>query len=299
MKVLCFGSINIDYVYDVPHFVQPGETLSAKSMNIFAGGKGMNQASAMKRAGVDVYFAGCIGNDGQILKEMLQENGFGTELLSEKEERSGHTIIQVNEQGQNCILYYGGANRSITKEQIDKTLQQFKKGDFLVLQNEIVLLDYLIEQAYEKGMKTVLNPSPIDEAINRLPLEKVQYFVVNEVEGACLCGHDRIEDMIATMSEKYPNAKILLTLGSDGARYFDGEQTYSQPIFKVQAVDTTAAGDTFLGYFIYGLSNSLPVQQTLRLSAKASSITVSRKGAVQSIPTLGEVQSALEREGEN
>ncbi|MEG0252405.1 MAG: PfkB family carbohydrate kinase, partial [Christensenellaceae bacterium] len=143
------------------------------------------------------------------------------------------------------------------------------------------------------GLHIALNPSPIDATIATLPLEKIKYFIVNEIEGAQICGAKTNETIIPLMTKKYPHASILLTLGADGAMYFDGQKTYSQPIFKVKAVDTTAAGDTFLGYFINGLLNKLPIPKILEIAAKAASITVSHKGAAQSIPTIDTVLSAL------
>lgn len=118
MKVLNFGSLNMDYVYDVPHFVQPGETISSSSRSVFAGGKGLNQSVALAKAGAETYHAGCVGYDGDILKEILADAGVNTEyILEEKNEQSGHTIIQVEPNGQNCIIVFGGTNHRIMREQ--------------------------------------------------------------------------------------------------------------------------------------------------------------------------------------
>ncbi|MEA5002858.1 MAG: ribokinase [Christensenella sp.] len=287
MKVLNFGSLNVDYVYDVPHFVTPGETITSLGRNIFAGGKGLNQSIATKKAGANVYHAGTVGSDGDPLLEALQQAGVNHDFVLQREDApSGHTVIQVDPNGQNCIIVFGGTNRQIPKEQMDETLTHFEAGDFLLLQNELNDISYLIDKAYEKGMNIVLNPSPIDPSINDLPLEKVKYFIVNEIEGAQIAGTDVIDNIIPAIAKKYPHANILMTLGSEGSRYYDGDKTYTQGIFPVKAVDTTAAGDTFLGYFVYGVSNGLSIEDTLRLAARASSITVSKKGAAGSIPTL-------------
>ncbi|WP_066647351.1 ribokinase [Christensenella timonensis] len=287
MKVLNFGSLNVDYVYDVPHFVTPGETITSFARGIFAGGKGLNQSIATKKAGGDVYHAGSVGSDGDILLKALREAGVNSDYVVKRDDApSGHTVIQVDPNGQNCIIVFGGTNRQIPKGQMDETLAHFEAGDFLLLQNELNDIGYLIDQAYEKGMHIVLNPSPIDASINGLPLEKVKYFIVNEIEGAQIAGTDVIDDIIPAIAQKYPYANILMTLGSEGSRYYDGNQTYTQGIFPVKAVDTTAAGDTFLGYFVYGISSGLAIEDTLRLAARASSITVSKKGAAGSIPTL-------------
>ena len=163
MKVLSFGSLNIDYVYKVDHFVQKGETLSSKSLNVFSGGKGLNQSIALAKAGVETYHAGAIGEDGKFLLEILEEAGVDTscvKILSD--ERTGNAIIQNDEDGDNCILLYGGANQAITKAQVDAVLSRFDAGDYLVLQNEINELPYMMTKAHEKGMKIVLNPSPMN-----------------------------------------------------------------------------------------------------------------------------------------
>lgn len=287
MKVLNFGSLNVDYVYDVPHFVMPGETITSFARGIFAGGKGLNQSIAAKKAGADVYHAGSVGSDGDILLNALREANVNSDFVLKREDMpSGHTVIQVDPSGQNCIIVFGGTNRQIPKKQMDETLAYFEAGDFLLLQNELNDIAYLIDKAYEKGMRIVLNPSPIDASINDLPLEKVKYFIVNEIEGAQIAGTDVIDEIIPAIAQKYPHANILMTLGSQGARYYDGHKIYTQGVFPVKAVDTTAAGDTFLGYFVYGVSTGLPIEDTLRLAARASSITVSKKGAAASIPTL-------------
>ena len=294
MKVLNFGSLNVDYVYDVPHFVQPGETITATARNIFAGGKGLNQSVAMAKAGVPVQHAGCIGTDGDILLTALDESGIDAHFIHRQAAPGGHTVIQVNPSGQNCIIVYAGTNRMLSREYIDQVLGNFGTGDLLVLQNEINELAYIMDKAYASGMQIVFNPSPCDDIIPQLPLEKVKYFIINEIEGALIAQTEEIEDIIPAIRQKYPQANILLTLGTEGAKYLDGSSLYHQDVFPVKAVDTTAAGDTFLGYFVYGILNELPPEKTLRIAAKASSITVSYKGAAGSIPTLEQVVAQLD-----
>ncbi len=293
MKVLNFGSLNVDYVYDVDHFVTPGETISAKGRGVFSGGKGLNQSVAMAKAGVDIYHAGSVGTDGAILLDTLKEAGINTDYIVKQDAPGGHTVIQVDKNGQNCIIVYGGTNRMLTTDFIDSVLKNFGKGDLLVLQNEINNIPYIMDSAYEKGIDIVLNPSPYDEIIATLPLEKVKYFIINEIEGARLSGTEDFDAIIPEIAKKYPNASVLLTMGEHGSMYYDGKETYKQDIFKVKAVDTTAAGDTFLGYFVFGISDGMPVGAMLELAAKASSITVSNKGAAGSIPRISEVRASL------
>ena len=293
MKILCFGSLNLDKVYSVPHFVRAGETLSSTKMQEFCGGKGLNQSVALARAGAETYHAGCVGQaDGEPLLAMLRSSGVDTTLVRMLPCPSGHAIIQVNEQGQNCILLYGGANQEVSKEQIDAVLEQFQPGDMLVLQNEINNLPYLMETAGKKGMEIVLNPSPMNDAILKLPLEYVRYFILNEVEARDLCAEEGPEEDFADkLLRRFPDSKIVLTLGSKGSIYVDQKKRIIQPAYRVETVDTTAAGDTFTGYFLAGIAGGMDVKAALQQAAKAAAIAVSRKGAAPSIPTLEETQA--------
>lgn len=294
MKFLNFGSLNLDFVYDVEHFVRPGETISSAALNTFSGGKGLNQSVALSRAGAQTYHGGCIGKDGQILLDGLRAAGADVSFVRVlKSCRTGHAIIQVDPSGQNCILLFGGANQAVTDVQIEETLSRFGAGDFLLLQNEINGLEQLMEKAAEKGIRIAFNPSPIDGKISQLPLEKVEFFLLNEIEGAALGGGSRPEEILEGLKKRYPKAKIVLTLGKEGALYFDGEKTFFQPIFPVKVMDTTAAGDTFTGYFLEAVSRGLPGDVCLKRAAAASAIAVSRKGASPSIPDGAEVDAFL------
>lgn len=290
MKVLNFGSLNLDYVYTVDHILLGGETQTSAGMNVFCGGKGLNQSIALAKAGVPVYHAGMIGEEGGVLMEACRDSGVNTEFIRQIPGKSGHTIIQVDKNGQNCILLYSGANRSITKEFVDEVLSHFEKGDILLLQNEVNLLDYLIDRAYEKEMMIILNPSPFDDYLKACDFSKISLFLLNEIEGWQVTGEKEADKILEKLRELYPGAKVVLTLGGDGSVYQDKENQYRQGIFKVKAVDTTAAGDTFTGFFISSIMNGIPVQEGLKLAAKASAIAVSRPGASASIPTMEEVQ---------
>lgn len=294
MKFLNFGSLNLDFVYDVEHFVRPGETISSAALNTFSGGKGLNQSVALSRAGAQTYHGGCIGKDGQVLLDGLRAAGADVSFVRVlKSCRTGHAIIQVDPSGQNCILLFGGTNQAVTDVQIEETLSRFGAGDFLLLQNEINGLEQLMEKAAEKGIRIAFNPSPIDGKISQLPLEKVEFFLLNEIEGAALGGGNRPEEILEGLKKRYPKAKIVLTLGKEGALYFDGEKTFFQPIFPVKVMDTTAAGDTFTGYFLEAVSRGLPGDVCLKRAAAASAIAVSRKGASPSIPDGAEVDAFL------
>ena len=296
MKILNFGSLNIDRAYSVENFVKPGETISSLSMETFCGGKGLNQAIACKKAGSDVYMAGKVGADGAVLLSKLKEFDVDTDhVLIEDDEFSGHAIIHIDSVGQNNIILYGGTNRLITRADVDKVLADFEAGDILLLQNEISSLDYIIEKGYEKGMIIALNPSPMDKNLLRCDLGKVSYFIMNEIEAAAISGCRDTDTALEELRKKYPASKIVITLGSDGVKYFDGEKVYTHGIYNVQAVDTTAAGDTFTGYFLNGVLEEMEPMDILSMASKASAIAVSRPGAADSVPTKDEVLSSTLR----
>lgn len=296
MKVLCFGSLNIDYTYKVDHFVKKGETLSSESLQVFSGGKGQNQSIALAKAGVEVYHAGTVGEDGRFLLEELQNAKVDTSCVTvRKDIRTGNAIIQNDREGDNCILLYGGANQSVTAEQVDKVLKHFESGDFLVLQNEINALSYIIKQAHRKGMKIVLNPSPMNEKILELPLEAVDYFLLNEIEAGQILNQDVSESfdgvkLAEKILRKYPNAAVVLTMGGSGSVYMDQKETIAQLVYKVQAVDTTAAGDTFAGFFIGGILRGNSAREAMDVASQAAAIAVTRSGAAPSIPLMEEVE---------
>lgn len=292
MKVLNFGSLNYDYVYKVDHMILAGETMDSYSLETHFGGKGLNQSVALAKAGVPVKHAGMVGEDGQAFLDFCAENGVDAEYIRKVPGKSGHTIIQLDKNAQNSILLYGGSNRAITKEYVDEVLGHFEKGDILLLQNEVNLMPYIIDTAYGRGMQIVLNPSPYNEALDGCDMGKIAVFLVNEIEGKQITGETEPERILDVMMSRFPDARIVLTLGGDGVVYRDKEQTCRQGIFKVQAVDTTAAGDTFTGYFIAGMLEELPIPDILRRCAKASAMAVSKMGAAESIPTVEEVAAA-------
>jgi ribokinase len=284
MKVFTIGSLNLDYVYQVDHFVCPGETIGSLGMNVFPGGKGLNQSIALARAGAQVIHVGKIGKEGSILRETLADSGVDVSKVAIGDGASGHAIIQVDKAGQNCILLYGGTNHQLDEAFIDEALLQCEKDDILLLQNEVNNLEYIMRRAHEKGMLIAFNPSPFDEHIQELPLSLVHWFLLNELEGMEISGQKEPEQIAAGIRRKYPDSAIVLTLGKDGVLYMDDTCCEKQGIFKVPVVDTTAAGDTFTGYFLAGISEGLPIKETLRIASLASSIAVSRKGAAPSIP---------------
>ena len=298
MKILNIGSLNIDRSYQVPHIVQPGETLCSTSYCVYCGGKGLNQSIALARAGAEVWHAGAVGEDGDILIQALADSGVHTEWVIRSRQPSGHAIIQVDPSGQNCILLFGGCNQEITPEEIDRVLAHFQAGDYLILQNEINGLDHLMTQAARRGLRIVFNPSPIDESISRLPLGEAWLLIFNEIEGAALAGCDDEEGILNTLRQRWPRCRLLLTLGSHGCVYDDGQRRLRQGVYQVGTVDTTAAGDTFTGYFVACMAAGRPEEECLDLASRAAALAVSRPGAAPSIPTMDEVQRCTLRRGE-
>ncbi|NLL91502.1 MAG: ribokinase [Ruminococcaceae bacterium] len=292
MKVLNFGSLNIDNVYAVDHFVRAGETLSSTSLKKHVGGKGLNQTVALARSGSQVYMAGKIGNDGAHLLEVLKKEGVNVDHIMVADYiDTGHAIIQVDKNGQNCILLYGGSNLEITREDVDEVLKNFSKGDFILLQNEISNLPYIIKKASEQGMTIALNPSPIDDdLVNMEELALVDWFILNEVEGLEISGKKDPEEICSEILRRYPGAHVMLTLGSKGAMFRDATRSAEHGIYDVPVVDTTAAGDTFTGYFLTGVAEGLEINKVLELASKASSLAVTKAGASNSIPMRNEVE---------
>lgn len=294
MKKLVFGSLNIDRTYQVAEFVRPKETVSALGYSCFCGGKGFNQAVALARAGSELSFAGVIGADGGMLRHGLLEEHIDIHLLRESAGASGHAVIQVNEQGENCIIVVPGSNAEVSRDYVDQVLCEFSPGDLIVLQNEIPQLDYIIQRAGEKGMVIALNPSPFNGAIAKCRLDLIKYLLINEVEGGALTGSQDPQEILDALHRRLPNTAVVLTLGENGAYFMaaDGQRSYC-PAAPCQCVDTTAAGDTFTGYFLTEYLERGDPAEALRWAAAASAIAVSRKGASTSIPRREEVPRAM------
>lgn len=293
MNVLNLGSMNLDYVYSVDHIVQPGETEASANMQVFLGGKGFNQSAALAKAGTIVFQGGMIGEDGQPFLDACLEYGIHGEYIGWAEGKSGHAIIQLDASAQNSILLFGGANQKLEPAYVDALLEKFDTGDMLLLQNEVNLLPYIVEKAYEKGLRIALNPSPFHEDLHRIDLSKISVFLLNEIEGAQLTDAVQSDEILKRLRSLFPKALIVLTLGKDGALCAEGENTSYQKIFPVQPVDTTAAGDTFTGYFLAGWLEGLSTSAAMELAAMAAAIAVTRQGAAPSIPSRAEVEAAL------
>ncbi|MBR6057579.1 MAG: ribokinase [Victivallales bacterium] len=289
MKIINFGSINVDYVYQLEHIVKPGETLASSSMQVNPGGKGANQSVALKRAGAEIWHAGLLGEDTAWMRDRLAKEGVDVRhVLISKDIHGGHAIIQVAASGQNSIVLFGGANQAISKSQVADVLKDAEPGDWLVLQNEINVTADVMAAGKAAGMKVCFNPAPFDEGVFGYPLEAVDLFILNEHEAAGLARkpvETPAEELLEVLSAAYPKAMVCVTLGEAGSVLWSAATGIVwQKAYPVKAVDTTAAGDTFTGYFLAELTRGASVQQAMDMAAKASSITVTKPGAMDSIP---------------
>ena len=289
MKIYNLGSMNIDYVYRVPHFLQPGETLASGSLEIFPGGKGLNQSVALGRAGAQVIHGAFVGTGGEFLVRTLAESAVDVSRIRPVEASPGHAIIQVDSTGQNCILLYAGTNRMVDTDYIESFLADAEPGDILLLQNESSCLREAMELGREKGMQIAFNPSPFHASILELPLEAVDWWFCNEIEGAALFGSGTPEAIADRFVRKYPGKHLILTLGGEGSLYARDTVRLRQEIYPAKAVDTTAAGDTFTGFFLASFACGRSAAEALDTASRAASVTVSRMGAAASIPYMAEV----------
>lgn len=298
MKVLNFGSLNQDYTYRVSHIVQEGETISSSSLEIYPGGKGLNQSVALSLAGAKTFHAGLIGNDGLWLKEYCDRYGIDTSFIGVAEERTGNAIIQVDDKGNNSIILFSGANHAVSVELIEKILENFSEGDLLLLQNEINASAYIIKKAKEKGMVIVVNPSPYTEEIAKWNLEQTDLLIMNEIEAFQMTGEQTPMIILDKLTGRYPETSIVLTLGDKGAYFADKEKRVYQQALDIIPVDTTGAGDTFTGYFIkaFFLEHESP-ERSLEVATYAAAMATLREGAAVSIPAAAEVDGFMKKRG--
>ena len=296
MKVFNYGSINIDHIYRVGDFVRPGETLASDNYRMMLGGKGANQSIALVKAGVMVQHIGRISDSDEWICKKFQEYGVGAYCLQLVDEPTGHAIIQVSDAGENSILLYGGANQSNSLNNLAEYISNGESGDWLLLQNECNLTAEALALAKKQEMTVAFNPAPMTDDVRDLPLEHVDYLIVNEIEAEGLLNAadisaDQPEKLLEQLHARYPTLKIVLTLGDKGVMYKDANTMISVKAQKVQAIDSTAAGDTFIGYFIQQSMSGASIQTALEMASKASAITVQTLGASESIPDINTVMA--------
>lgn len=277
------GSINIDNIYRVPHFPAPGETLLSNSYSKGLGGKGANQSIAIARAGGQVVHIGAIGEDALWTRDMLAAAAVDTSGIAVLESATGHAIINVDPSGENNIVLYDGANVLVSEDQISAVLSQAKAGDWLLLQNEVNNGPFAAKLARAKGLKVAYVAAPFDADKVQAMLPFVDLLSVNEGEAAMVC------EALGVSEDEIPVEKLLITRGRSGISYRDGASRFSQAAFEVEAVDTTGAGDTFMGYFMAQLDGGKSPQEALRMAAAAAALKVTKKGTAEAIPLMEDV----------
>lgn len=297
MRILNFGSLNVDNVFQVDTIALPGQTISSYGLSVNSGGKGLNQSIAAARAGAKVFHAGAIGKEDKVLlKDLLEESGVDVRFVNSNHQFSGRALIQCDKNGQNCIVLFGGANLEIKENFVDEVLSHFNREDVLLLQNEISCIDYIMRKAKQKGMRICFNPSPADEKIAEYPFEIIDMLILNELEGQALTGEKEENAILDQLLKQYPQMQIVLTLGEMGSVYADQEKRVKQSAYCVEAVDTTAAGDTFTGYFLSLFYTENKVKKALEYAAAASAIAVGINGAAKSIPDFARVKEFLQEQ---
>ncbi|OAZ91470.1 ribokinase [Halomonas sp. G11] len=291
-----FGSINIDHTYRVAYFVRPGETLESNEYSVGLGGKGVNQSLAIARAKGAVSHWGRVSSvDAWVMPE-LESAGVGVQDIELAVEPSGHAIIQIDERGENAILLFSGANHGFTQDRMAALIAQTAPGDTILIQNECNGLDQLIPLAVSHGCKVIFNPAPMTAKVASLPLEQCELLFFNRTEAAALLEmpvESNAADLLSRCKEVLGDVEVVLTLGSEGAWYQRNSETLFQPALKVKAIDTTAAGDTFVGYFLAARQAGLKPSQCLQRATAAAALAVQKRGAASSIPMAEEVDGLM------
>lgn len=295
MTLYNLGSINIDHLYQVDHFVRPGETLGSTDYQTVLGGKGANQSIALARAGADVRHIGALGQQDDWALTQLQEAGVNTDQVVLLPQASGHAIIQLTKAAENAIILYPGANHRLTEAQLAQALANGQRGDWLLMQNETNGLEAAITQARQQGLTIAFNPAPMDVDRVRPLLGQIDWLIVNEVEAMDLTETQTVADAEQALVNTYPQLHTLLTLGKAGVVYLHQTHRDSVAAHSVEALDTTAAGDTFIGYALSALAAGNSPAQAMALGSAAAAICVTRLGASSSIPTLEETQAFMSK----
>ena len=305
MTVHNLGSINVDHVYRVPHLVRPGETLASRALETVLGGKGANQSVALARAGARVRHVGRIGAADDWARRALEEAGVDVSAIGVVDGPSGHAIIQVDDAGENAIVLHGGANHALDRAAIDAALAPAAAGELLLLQNETSGIAEAFDAARERGLRIAFNPAPMHASLAALPLERCDTLILNETEAAMLAAADPgtaepeakdagtvdAEALEAALAARYPDVRLVLTLGARGARLARGDVRVAVPAVAVDVVDTTGAGDTFVGYLLAALEAGADERAALARACTAAALSVTRAGATPSIPEAAAVDA--------
>ena len=286
MKILNFGSINKDFFYSVNDFVKPGETISSIRYNIKIGGKGLNQSVGISKAGQNIYHAGIINKDDTFILDKLKKWNINCENILLSNNPTGHAIIQVDKKGENSIIIHGGANHDVDIKFIKSVLSKFDSGDILVLQNEINNIKEIIDRAHHKKMKIIFNPAPFNNEILSYDLNKISTLILNQTEGEALSKEKKPDGILKVLNSKFNNTEIILTLGEKGSLYSFKDELVKIKAHKLDTVDTTGAGDTFIGYYVAGIASKKSKKDNLNRASEAAAIATTKLGGAESIPRI-------------
>ena len=285
-NILVVGSINIDLVMNTERIAKVGETVRGTSFNTFAGGKGANQAVAAARLGANVKMLGAVGNDvyGDTLLDGMQKDGIDVSGIERFDTSTGVAVIVVCN-GDNSIIINAGANALVTPEYIDRHIDAIEWADFVIMQYEIPMETVLhtAKIAHSLGKTVVINPAPMTDTPDQL-IKICDLFVPNQTEANTLLGEECDEQTAVKRIYELGAKSVIITLGSKGSILFDGQEMEYTPAVKTKAVDTTAAGDCFIGALVTALSEDKPMKEAVQFATKAASISVTRNGAQTSLP---------------
>ncbi|MHC5225105.1 ribokinase [Ignatzschineria sp. LJL83] len=308
-KLIILGSCNVDYILNVPHFLTPGETLAGDQYQVALGGKGANQAVAAGRAGADITFIAAVGND-EVGKEAIaqfKKDQIQTTLIEViEDEKTGVALIFVNQEAENMIGIYAGANAHVTSEFVTPILPNIEASDMLLMQLEtpIEALELAAKTAKKSGVKVVLNPAPA-KALSDAFLANIDIITPNETEAKILTGitidtEDDAEKAAMILHEKGIET-VIITLGKKGAwvseKRDDSHETKKLvPGFSVKAIDTIGAGDTFNGVLVTALLEDKALLDAVKIAHAAAALAVTKKGAQPAVPWRAEIDTFLQNQ---
>ena len=289
MSVFNLGSINIDHFYRVPHIPAPGETLAALSFARGLGGKGANQSVALARAGSEARHIGMVGPDGADTLARMAALGVDVSHVGRAGVATGHANVHVDAGGENMIVIFSGANRKQSLTRLKAALSEARRGDVLMLQNETDLTVEAAEFARSAGLFVVYSAAPFEAEATRAMLPYLDLLVLNAVEA------EQLSRALGLPVDEIPVPGILVTRGAEGAEWHDQAtgRVLNQISFPVEPVDTTGAGDCFIGYVVAGLEQGLSHGAAMRLGAAAAALKVTRHGTAEAIPSRAEVDAFL------
>ncbi|WP_417250111.1 ribokinase [Celeribacter sp.] len=285
MAIYNLGSVNIDHFYALPRLPEPGETIHATEHSVGLGGKGTNQSVAAAKAGARVFHIGAIGNADGWVRDRMESYGVDCRFVSALDGDTGHAIINVDAQGENSIVLDPAANHRQDSDMVASAIDHATETDTLLLQNETNLQDHAARFALVKGMRVIYSAAPFSVDAVRAVLSEVTLLVMNSVEAA------QLTEALGTTLDKIEVPQLIVTLGSKGAMWRSNEtgEVIEVPSPKVTPVDTTAAGDTFIGYVAAGLDKGLSIKEAMEWGAQAAALKVTRHGTADAIPTADEV----------